>query len=153
MLQEMKREQQLRKCALERIEQPCAAIKYQALQEQTVKQHGKRRDDAELSNPPGPAEIRPVGIKQFFRFQTHVAILRCDPVRQGFAVIVINHSGQGSDLSINFDALCMSVLGVHSTFTAEQDSDRGIDRRAKRASFDAVPERGPISGDIGLGGD
>ena len=49
---------------------------------------------------------------EFVGFERHVAGLRCEPVTERLAVVVLNARGQGPHLAIETHALRMSILFV-----------------------------------------
>src|SRR6202044_1392933 len=109
-IENFKREQSFGAKPLQRVIPAGPAIQDAAFDQQRVKQNADWREPAQAANAVAALELFARRFDEITRFGSRVTLLRVEPARQRFAVVVIDDAGKRHDFAVDGDTVAVAFV-------------------------------------------
>src|SRR5579862_2444342 len=122
------------------------AVQNAAFDKERVKQNADRREPAQAANTVATLELFARRCDEIAGLDSRVTLLRIEPARQRFAVVVIDDAGERQDFAVDGDAVAVAFIAIARVVLAVEHGPGRVERAAQRAAVNAVDETRPVAG-------
>jgi len=128
---QVKRQQDLNKRALQGVIPAGPSVENAALKNQAIKPHRRRRHQAQPPHPVRKIQSLPISSEQFVSLEHSVFLLCFDPATQRFSVVVQHRRTQHLELAIKLNLIGMAIRTAARRPAAIQDRQPGKQTRTQ----------------------
>src|ERR1700728_3285098 len=145
-IENFKRDQRFGAKPLQRVIPAGPAIQDAAFDKQGVKQHADWREPAQTANAVTGFELYARRFDQMTGLYPRVTLLRIEPARQRFSVVVIDDPGERHDFTVDRDAVAVTFIAIARFVLAVEHGPGRVERSAQSAAMNAIDEPRPVAG-------